>query len=146
MKLARLQHYRCGSYDSSTLVWVPDSMTENELDALVHTAIQDSLDAENSVAGLVAPKQTGYWDFINKADGAKTISQVKAEWQAEQDEYKAWAAKRDAARKSFAQWLKECSGGKIELFYDVECPLEVDVNWGHNHGKRVDYGATEISY
>jgi hypothetical protein len=144
MNLAKIQHYRCGQPESVTLVWVPTDMTENELDALIKTAQQDCVDAEKKVEGQSAPPYRTYWDWLSKADKSKTVSELEAEYAEHKATYDTWAAKRDAARKSFAQRLKDLSNGRVAMFWDEECPLETDCNWGHNHGVKVDYGETDF--
>lgn len=144
MKIARIQHHRCGSYESSTLVWVPDDMLEEQLETLVEKARKDCLDAERSVKGETAPPYRTYWDWQSRADKNKTLTVLEAEYAAHKAIYDAWAAKRDAARKDFASRLKDLSDGQITRFFDGDFPLDVDCNWGHNHGVKVDYGETDL--
>jgi hypothetical protein len=144
VKLARIQHWRCSEAQESTFVWVPDDFTEQQLDALVTRAVDDCLNAERNFEG----GQRAYpnkWQLIEKADKSTSIAVVEASLAEQIKEYEAWEARRKAARKSFAQRLKDLSEGKVNLFWEIEdWPLEATASWGHNHGVQVDYGETEL--
>lgn len=148
MNLAKIEHYRCGDRDhadyKTTLVWVPTDMDKPELDALIERAREDCLSAEVMVDGVKQPQYRTYWDFISKVDKSKSIAQAEAEYAEHQATYEAWTKMRDAARKSFARRLVDLSNGRVVLFWDEKCPIETECNWGHNHGKRVDYGEVDI--
>lgn len=141
MKLAKIEHYRCGEWDANNYVWVPDAMTREELLVLVSAAQRDCREAEKTIEGVEAPPHRSWWDFFEKADQNKSLATVKLEYAEHEAHYKAWEAKRDAARKSFWQRLCGLSGGKVLSFSDGECGLEVECDWGHSHGLKVNYKA-----
>ncbi len=59
-------------------------------------------------------------------------------------EYKKQQELKKACERSFAQILKEVSGGFVLGFWDIEFPISIDVDWGHRHSETVRYGGTKI--
>jgi hypothetical protein len=148
MKLARVRHIRCGDRDhvdyATNYVWAADDVTPVQLDFWIKQAAKDCLEAERNVDGEKEPRYRTWWDFMAHADENKTIATLKKEYAAIEAACNEWKAKRDAARKDFAQRLADLSGGQLIRFFDGEFPLDAECDWGHNHGLRVDYGAMEL--
>jgi len=144
MKLARIDHVRCDSYDATTYVWVPDDMTEDGLDDLVSAAQRSYLKAEDDLAKSPdAPPNPGYFPrYDADMNASKTVAEVKAEHAAAKAAYEAWEKRRNAARKSFAEHLVAVSSGAVKFFCDGGELLRTEARWGHRHGTTIDYGET----
>jgi len=118
-------------------------MTEEGLGVFISQAREECLEAERSFKGSTDPKYKTWWDFLNSADKDKTLGTLKAEYHLHEEAYKKWLAEREAARESFADRLHKINPDIIH-FWNADCPVEADCEWGHNHGVKVDYGETDF--
>lgn len=146
--LARVNHYRCdqpaGKWGTSTYVWVPKAMTTEEFEVLCEKARKSYLDAADAAKKLVGTPAPGYGPQYDRYPD-KTVAEVKAIHAAETE---AWSKRNvvvKAEQRTFAQILKDVSNGAVLGFWDVEVPIDVQVNWGHRHGNDIDYGETKIT-
>jgi hypothetical protein len=146
--LARVNHYRCdqpaGKWGTSTYVWVPKAMTTEEFEVLCEKARKSYLDAADAAKKLVGTPAPGYGPQYDRYPD-KTVAEVKAIHAAETE---AWSKRNvvvKAEQRTFAQILKDVSNGAVLGFWDVEVPIDVQVNWGHRHGSDIDYGETKIT-
>lgn len=146
-KIARINHYRCdqpaGKWGLSTYVWVPEVMTQEELEALCDKAQKEyfrAADATKKLSGL----PPGYSPQYDKYPD-KTVAEVKAIHTAEVEEWTKRNAAVKAEQRSFAQLLTVVSDGVVWGFWDIEFPISLDLHWGHRHGEDIDYGETKIT-
>lgn len=143
MRLAVLQHIRCGSYEDTTRVWIPDSMDTYTLNAYIDMAQQKYFEHEKNFSGMAKPADPGYGPSYSAPENAgKTIGEVKDSYEIKRAEYDKWTACRDAARKDFSVLLADVSEGKIIALWKHQ-DLEIKVNWGHNHGITIEVGSDE---
>jgi hypothetical protein len=149
MKLARIEHWRCGEPISwkhgtgYTYVWVPIDMSEEELDALCEEAQKSYLDTEHEFKKQAPVSPPGYGAIIapNTPDTI-TVGELRAEYEERAKAYKAYNEHVDTSRKSFAWHLKKVSGGTIIEFWAEKPDLETKLSWGHNHGVTIDHSPT----
>jgi hypothetical protein len=147
MKLARIEHKRCGEYRATTHVWIPDEMGSEELGRLAHEARNAMLKAEDDFANSPdAPKHPGWAPAYEKFPN-KTAAEIKSEHDALVATYKAWEARKNAAKRTFAETLKATSGGAVKTFYGYEewPGIEAEISWGHRHGQIFDVSPTDPS-
>jgi hypothetical protein len=149
MKLARIEHWRCGEpigwkdTPGSTYVWVPDDLTEQEFEDLCERARKEYFRSADELKKLIPTSPSGYGpQFENFPDlTVKEVLAIHAEKKKAWDEQQ---AKRKAAQRSFTEILKDISGGIIKSFWDTTFPLDVKVDWGHNHGVDIQTGAENL--
>ncbi len=149
MKLARIEHWRCGEPvgwkdgSGSTYVWVPEDLTEAEFDDLCDRAQKAYFASVEELKRLIPTSPCGYGpQFENFPD--KTVKEVVA---LHAEKKKAWdeqQAKRKAAQRSFTEILKDISGGVIKSFWDTTFALTAQLSWGHRHGEDIDMGPTKV--
>jgi hypothetical protein len=148
-RLARIEHYRCGQpagkWGTSTYVWVPETMTADELQQHVEAARKSYMDAEEEMKLWQPQVPPGYGATImpNTPDN-KTVGELKAEYEERAKKYKEYQAAAEKARKGFSYHLTAVSGGAILPFWGQAPELNVECDWGHQHGVTVDYSETKI--
>lgn len=149
MKLARIEHVRCnqpaGKWGISTYVWVPETMTVDELQVYVDVARKSYMDAEEEMKLWQPQSPPGYGASImpNTPDN-KTVGELKAEYEVKAAKWKAYQAASETARKPFAHHLTQASGGAILQFWGQAPDLNAECDWGHNHGVTIDMSETKI--
>jgi hypothetical protein len=149
MKLARVEHYRCGEPvdwkggGGTTYVWVPDDLTEKEFEELCGKAQAEYFRSAEELKKLIPTSPCGYGPrFENFPD--KTVKEVLAVHAEEKKKWDAQQSKRKEAQRSFTEILKDISGGIIKSFWDTKFPISVELSWGHRHGEDLDMGATKV--
>lgn len=140
MKLARIDHNRCGEHDATSYVWVADDMNAEELDDLCVRAKDAHLKAAHEAKNLDTPHPGHSPRF--EAYPTKTVAEVAALHEARLTAWKAEHALRMQARKSFVDLLVQIGGGRVADFYQAEPAMETGVWWGHQHGTDIRYGET----
>lgn len=139
MKLAKIAHYRCDSYDNSSYVLIPDDMTVEKLRELVELASEKALEGEK-LAKAEAPLYPDQNTLLRTLPKETTIAQIEAELEKRKKEYAEWDVKRVTSRRSFLSWLLEVSGGDVVALRDYDFgEFEVECYWGHNHGLGPEY-------
>ena len=152
MKLARIEHWRCGEPISwkhgstgYTYVWVPDDMDEQELDVLCDEAQASYLNTEHEFKKLAPVSPPGYGATISSnTPDTKTVGELRAEYETQAKSYKEHQVAVEKSRKSFAWHLKEVSGGTIIEFWAEKPDLETKLEWGHNHGVTIEHSPTVL--
>lgn len=149
MRLVKIEHVRCNETDWSrqTLVWAPDDMAEESIDAKIVSAQKRYLKALREFQELTEEQKrmlsVGTWGLPNyksEPDRTKTLAQVDAEHAAKRARYDTIVAKERAAMRSFA-WFLHDEG--LTLFEDHDSDLVlVTLDWGHNHGLGIEYPHT----
>jgi hypothetical protein len=142
MKLVKVDHIRCAEWSGSTYVWAPNEWDEEQIENAVRTARQDYLDALNLARENQQPPNDyryGPPPFAKYPD--KKVSEVIEEWEAKKAEYSAWEKEQAKTKRSFMNFL--ALQGFTWLGSNEDDVIEVDVDWGHMHGTRIDYGETE---
>ena len=146
MKIAKIKHIRCGSYENSTLVMIPDNMTGKELELYVDRAARSALAAEQEVDGIAAPDYPNKDSLLKRLPKETTLEQFEKVYQKNKTEYGAWYKKRDESRKFFSYWLNQVSDGKIIPFYEFDLgEFDVRCDWGHNHELNPNYSEGDIA-
>jgi hypothetical protein len=144
MKLAQVDHERCGEIRATTYVWVSDHMDREVFAAYVKTATNLYLTYEGAFKIAPRPVPPGYEPNYKQYPNM-TVAEVQALHQVEVIAYKEWAAKQEDTRKTFAELLVEVGEGHIRHFTDIPTDsLSTTVNWGHRHGTTVRYGEVDI--
>ena len=139
MKLAKIAHYRCDSYESTSYVSIPEDMTVEQLDEYVDLAATKAIEAEKLAKG-VAPPYPDQNSLIKTMPKDTTLAQVDTELEKRKKEYAEWEAKKNTSRRSFLSWLEEVSNNTILPISDLDCgDFEVSCHWGHNHGLSPEY-------
>lgn len=151
MKLARIEHWRCGEpmyykgHNGSTYVWVPKDMTAEELDALCEEAQKAYLDTEREMKSAAPVAPPGYSGFVtNATPDDMTVGELRAQHEKQTQAYKEYQALVEKSRKPFGWHLHQVSGGEVLQFWGEKPELEVELSWGHNHGTTIDHSPTEI--
>jgi hypothetical protein len=151
MKLARIEHWRCGEPISwkggggYTYVWVADEMTAEELETLCGHARTSYLDAERAAKAATPVAPPGYGAQIMPGiPDDKTVGELRREYDALAKAYKEYQETCDRARKPFGHWLQLHSNGTVKLFWNNEPALQVEIDWGHNHGVTIDHSPTKL--
>jgi hypothetical protein len=151
MKLARIEHWRCGepiswkSGSGSTYVWVPDEMLAEELDSFCDQAQKSYLDTEKEFRDAAPAPPPGYGATIKpNTPDTKTVGELRTEYETQTKDYKEYQALLEKSRKPFAWHLNMVSGGTIIQFWELVADLEVEVDWGHNHGVTIEHSPTSL--
>jgi hypothetical protein len=144
MKLARIEHSRCGEWTSSTYVWVDDGITDEQLQETVDRVAKEYLARVKEVMTTEKPKASPYGqpDWKAEKNLERPVKDVLAEHEKAQAEAHVYAKKRQEAMQSFGTILAKEEG--IESFWDREPDISVEADWGHNHGLTIEYGETRI--
>ena len=153
MKLARIEHWRCGEpinwrgrESGYTYVWVADDMTVVELEKLCDEARSSYLDTEAAYKKLTPITPPGYGvNVLTGTPDTMTVGELRAEHAAKEKAYKEWQARQSEARKPFAYWLELHGSGRIKQFHEERPAIVVELLWGHNHGVTIDYSSTRIA-
>jgi hypothetical protein len=150
MKLARIEHWRCGepigwkNGSGSTYVWVPDSMTEEEFSTFCENARQSYLLVEEGFKKKAPVYPPGYGPSIEHYPDTMTVAEIKADHAKKTAAYKTYTDECNRARKPYSWHLQLVSGGTIRLFYDVKPELEYELSWGHRHGTTIEHSGTDF--
>jgi hypothetical protein len=151
MKLARIEHWRCGepmywkSGGGYTYVWVADEMTDEEFEALVMQAQKDYLDMEQEMKTSAPVNPPGYGpQIMPNTPGDMTVAELRTHYEAAAEAYKEYQLTVQLARRPFAYWLEQRGNGKIKQFHNERPALNVELSWGHNHGVTIDHSPTKI--
>jgi hypothetical protein len=144
MKIAQINHYRCGESDAQSYVWVPDDMAADQLQVWVDKAQKEYDIAVQALEKLHHPlPPPGYAPDYSKYPD-KTVAEIEKAHAVRVSEWAIQGNIKKTAQRNFGQILKGITDGKILTFYEVAFSISADVDWGHRHGKQVDYGETDI--
>lgn len=144
MKLATIEHKRCGEYRATTYVWVADDMGDTELSRLVGEAQKRYLTAIDACKNSDAkPPYAGHTPNFGAYPGTMTLAEIQADHEKKKTTWAAWEEQERAAQKTFAFYLVEAAGGRIKQFWDGEPALKAEISWGHRHGDPIDYSEVE---
>lgn len=141
MRLARVDHIRCGEPSGTTLVWVEDTITDEQFQETVDRVAKAYLATVKEFMELKKPKQVSHqpnWEKLRD----RTVGEVLDEHKQAKEKYSAWEKEQSSARVTFAQMLQKEEG--ILSFWDVEPGISAEAYWGHNHGLHLQYGETKL--
>lgn len=140
MKLAKVRHIRCNEYAATTYLFVPNELSQDDLRQAVLRAQKTYLaDAEAWKNANPAPADPSYSYFsLEKYPPNTTISEILEQRKKEEADYKEWEATRRKAQNGFVHYLK-AEITDSEFIEDTEA-IESSVDWGHHHGKSINYG------
>jgi hypothetical protein len=152
MKLARIEHYRCGepmgwkNGTGYTYVWVPDAYSPERLQEVVDQARQSYLNAEHEFKSSTPPMAPAWSGVdVSKYPDTMSVAEIKEDIRKREDAYKAHRDKSDLARKPFAWHLKQASGEAVLEFHENKPTIQAECDWGHNHGTTIEHSPTELS-
>jgi len=142
MKLAKVEHEQCDhGVVATTYVMIPDDTTAERFQELAVAARDAYLNAERELKSFPGqPDNPGYQPNYERYPG-KTVAEVQEIHKQLMALFKAWEAKRDAARQPYSYHLEKVSNGQIKLFSDFDedtIPI-ANIHWGHRHGQRLRY-------
>lgn len=141
MKLARVDHIRCGEWDGAfTYVWIEDDMTEEQFQKAVDRAADAYLQAVIEYMGANEQKHPPMINWENNR--ARVVAEVLDERQVAETVYKNWEKKRREAIVSFDTYL--CKEEGIVDFWYEDPAITGEIDWGHRHGTPIDYGETRL--
>lgn len=134
MKIIKINHIRCGELEKSVYCFAPDEMTTEEIEGLVTDAQAEymtklkELDAAGAKPEWLTIDQLAHQDDL-------TMKEAKALIELNKIEYKEFQRRTSAMLGSFTKYLED--RGIRNISYADN--LEVDVDWQHNHGKKLSY-------
>ena len=145
MKLGIIDYVRCNEPECMrTLVWLPDDMTTEQFEATVAEAKQEYLAFAEAFKNAPAPNS--YREYTQpryEQHPTMTVAEVRRMFAEEKVVWEAWNAQRQQARKTFASYLDGRNG--LQAFYKHKPDSFVtEVDWGHKHGWKLDYGETHV--
>ena len=142
MKLARIDHIRCDEPDGATLVWIEDSMTEDDLQEAVERAGKAYVKAVSEFMNTKPPEgiQSAYSQPNWERNRDRKVGEVLDEHAKLKEQRTEWDRKRREAIRPFDEFLHQEPG--IEPFWEGEF-VNGDMYWGHRHGESIQYGTTE---
>lgn len=92
MKLAKVDHYRCGEpagkWGLATYVWIPENMSEHQFGVLCETARNNYLANEREWSEAAPAPPPGYGATVQGYPDTMTVSEVKADHAAKTKAYK----------------------------------------------------------
>lgn len=148
MKLAKVEHIRCDSYDGdASYLWVPDDLTEDAFEEAIDAAIINYLQNLQEYQAHDINK-LGYWppsspDFKKYPD--KTVQEVLEIFEKEKAEWNRLDEIRVRTEKTFTDVLISKIPG-AQKFWDHDEILTASADWGHRHGTHINYGVTNVDY
>lgn len=144
MKLASIAHERCQEVDAMTYCWIPDDWDSFEFQKVVNQAkadYWDKLKFHNPDPPNDYKQYISFPEYDKYPD--KTVKEVKDEWQAKKEAFLTWKSENDLLTKPFALFLQDYG---IKPFYDYDDEvMTAEIDWGHNHGTKIEYSATDPS-
>lgn len=144
MKLAKIDHSRCGEHRATTYVWVADDMGPEELAKLTDEARNNYMAAIDACKNSPdKPPYAGHEPNYRSYPSTVTLAEAQADHDLKKAAYAAWQEQERAAQKTFATYLVDAAAGRIKQFWDAEPALKAGVSWGHRHGDQIDYGEIE---
>lgn len=143
MQLVRITHYRCGDYDCVTFVQAPADWDEDRINAEIgraQTAYLAEFDKARVSLVEAGPSNPGYQPNF-KAHPEKTVAEVQAEHETAKAIYDAWQADQYKTTRAFEDFLSD--RGFARLWSEDVGTAEAECDWGHRHGHRLNYTATD---
>jgi hypothetical protein len=135
-KLAKISHNRCYEYDSTTFVMIPYEWSIFDFNHKVKAAQEKYLQFFNKLKTQDAVPFVPYKPDYAKADKTKTIAEIETEHQEKLNKFQEYEEFRVKASRSFTYFLQD--EGMFPI-WAVDADYEVDIDWGHAHGSRLDY-------
>lgn len=140
MKLVRIDHIRCQDFGEYTFIGCPEDWDSDVIDEKVRAA-QKEYEAQVLVAAERkknnGPPNPGYqpkWE--NYPD--LTVAQIKEEHAKKKFVYDEWQKQDRKTTHKFEHFLTQ--QGFISFWADDADFYVAEVDWGHQHGKRLEYG------
>jgi hypothetical protein len=110
MKLAQIDHSRCGEWRATTYVWVADDMGTDELGKLVEEARVNYLIAiDTCKANPAKPPYTGHEPNYRSYPSTVTLAEAQEDHARKKAAYTAWEEQERAAQKNICGPLGRCS-------------------------------------
>lgn len=138
VKLAYIQHERCGESAGGLYVFIPEDWDKGKLREIVDRCVLEHIKEAKDYNDNKKPPNA--WARYNQPNYSLfpdlTVKEAKKEWDKMGRVYKEWEAATAGSKKSFSSRLKD--EGVISL-YDVESNIEVYAEWGHHHGLHLQY-------
>jgi hypothetical protein len=140
MKIAKIEHTRCGQYRATTYMWLDDTVTETQLESIVDKASDAYLAALDAYKNdPTAPPNPGYSPTYEKY-GDLTVGEIKTIFEGERAKYQAWEDKKNAARRPFGEFLITAGAGLVQSFYQgTKDAMTARLSWGHRHGEILEF-------
>ncbi len=134
-KLITLEHIRCDEFEGESRCWVPYHWSLSKITREVQKAQTKYLTTLQEFIARPAPNDyRPYGEPNYSAYPDKKVSEVQIMWAAKREEYQAWMAANEKARKPFSYYLKQQG---IYLLHEYENGRVV-INWGHHHGWQIE--------
>lgn len=139
MQLGEIKNIRCGEWDNSTWVVVPDGLTQEEFQEAVRLAKAAYEEVMAETPLFEQPFGMSGGASINELRNMspnKTVAEILAEHDEKQERRKIHEDLLSRKRRSFGHYLNEKGLTPVQL---SEVELKADANWGHRHGERIQY-------
>lgn len=141
MKLARVEHFRCGDYAGYTYVMAPDDTTEERFQQDVNTAVTQYLAALDQFNQQNPPV-----DFLDirthEFPAGTTVEQARAMVKTRDQENHDWHVRRATLTHEFGHYLKPLG---YVLVGEAE-HIEAEADWGHRHGQEINYSKESLDH
>lgn len=140
-KLVQIRHYRCQEWDCTSYVMAPAEWSNDVIQEKIWQ-VQDEYEQAVKLAQQEAtpPNDWRYGPPKYEDHPDKTVAEIKAEWDAKGEVYKAWKIGQDKTQQRFETFLTKA--GFLGL-HTENIALEIDCDWGHNHGVPLKYEETK---
>lgn len=144
MRLAKVEHERCGEWAATTYIMVPDDLTVAQFREAVLAARKKYLDVLEAWHNANPVEWPGI-SLTLSADKplpyalTATLGEMLADHAAKLESWKLWEKRKTEALQNFGLFLKNEIPGS-EWIWQSDDVLKASTNWGHRHGEKINYG------
>ena len=135
MKIAKVDHYQCDEFSTSSYVWIPDEMTIDQFSNVLDEAEKDYIAYLKEWNKTIAVPYVNFHPDYSKAPKYLTIKEVEDKHETELAKYKEWEANERKAKRTFSAFLADLG---LKQLYEHEPEYKLTIDWGHNHGLGIE--------
>jgi hypothetical protein len=140
-RVVKISHVRCGEWDGNTYILAPEGTTQAKLQADTNLAAENYLTAIADFKTQNArPPTTRLEDY----PGSTTIAEAKELIELEKETRINWEKKRNLATRGFSGFMFDLGYETLSEGTEEEIP-DVEYDWGHRHGEKLDYQDKQIN-
>lgn len=131
MRHVRVEHWTCDEWDHYSHYWVPDTVTDEQIEQAVQQTINELREEAREIkADKDAVPPPPYLDWHQQR--GRTVDEVLDEQKAHTQRYEAWKNAQHPMT-SFSHRFAMKTGAIRGSMLPVD--VEVTAHWGHNHGR-----------